>query len=215
MKRVVSFLVWLLFAPLFAILYRNRCYGRDHVQQGGGLIAANHVSFLDPPLIGFCLFPERLCYLARDSLFTSILGWILRNINCYPVKRGRGNASVFKTILDLTGAGKWVVIFPEGTRSPDGTIQRAELGVGLLVQKAKVPVIPCYIEGTRAIWGVGHRIPRLYGRTQVYFGAPIDFSYLDGVDKKVAQQEIVDRIMQEIRQLQQDCRARMSQRVRG
>lgn len=201
-RQIVSLFVWLSCAPFFALCYRTKSYGKGNLpKKSGALIASNHASFLDPPLIGYCVFPIRLCYLARDTLFKPILGWILRNIHCYPVKRGKGNIALFKLIPKLTAQGKIIAIFPEGTRSLDGEIQQGQAGVGLLVQKTTVPVIPCYVHGTFKIWNIEQRFPKLFGKTAVVFGKPVDFSYLEARDKKEAQKEIVSVIMDKIKNL--------------
>lgn len=198
---IVSFLVCALFSPLFGLAYRNRVYGREHLPKGGGLLAANHTSFLDPPLIGFCVYPRRLCYLARGTLFKPVLGWILRHIGCCPVHRGQGNSTIFKLVPQLTQKGKLVVIFPEGTRSKNGQLQHGQAGIGLLVQKTGSRVVPCYIHGTFEAWGPHHRWPKLWGKTTCIFGSPLDFSSLDALDKKEAQKQIVLQIMEAIARL--------------
>lgn len=203
---VIDFIVYFigrsLFIPLFGLCYRARAYGKKHIPKGGALIASNHASFLDPPLIGYKIYPRRLCYLARDSLFKPIFGWFLRRIWCYPIKRGKGNAALFKLIPDLTSKGKLVVVFPEGTRTPDGEIQPGQAGIALLVQRTTAPVVPCYVHGTYDAWGKGKRM-KLWGKVAVVFGSPLDFSYLEGRDKKEAQQEIVRMIMEKIVGLKQ------------
>lgn len=202
LDRLVSFLVRSAFIPLFGYAYHMRVYGKEHLPPGGGLLAANHCSFLDPPLIGYCVFPRRLCYLARATLFKSILGWVLRHIGCVPIKRGQGNAAIFKIIPQLTQEGKLVVVFPEGMRSKDGELQPAEAGIGLLVQKTQASVTPCYIHGTFEAWGPHRRLPKLWGETTCIFGSPLHFECL-GRDKKAGQQEIVRAIMQAISELRQ------------
>lgn len=198
-KVIVSFFVWLTFAPLFAFGYRNKCYGKKYLPRDRGvMIASNHVSFLDPPLIGYCVYPIRFCYLARDTLFKGFVGWVLTNISCYPVKRGKGNVALFKLIPKLTAEGKTVAIFPEGTRSLDGELQEGQAGVGLLVQKTNAPVVPCYVHGTFKAWGPKQKYPKLWGKTAVIFGKPITFVEKPGQDRKEGQKEIVATIMEKI-----------------
>lgn len=188
--------------PFFKLFYRHKVYGRENLPKGGGLIAANHASYFDPPMIGVSTYPRHLCYMARDTLFKPIGGWFLRHVGCYPVHRGKGNAAIFKLIPELVGQGKLAVIFPEGTRTKDGQLQPGQLGAGLLVQRSNCPVIPTYVHGTYGVWNIHMKKPKLSGRTAVVFGKPLTFQHLEGLDKKEAQQRITDEIMHAITELQ-------------
>ena len=197
--------VFLYFIPLFKILYRVKAYGVKNIPKGGGLIAANHASFYDPPMIGGALYPRRLCFMARDSLFkTPIGGWFMRHVGCYPVKRGKGNSEIFKLIPELVKQGNIAVIFPEGTRTRDGELQPGQLGAGLLVQKSNCPVIPTYVHGTYDIWNINMEKPRRRGRAYVVFGKAITFEHLKDLDKKAQQQQIVKEIMDAIAKLKKE-----------
>ncbi|MEZ5384512.1 MAG: lysophospholipid acyltransferase family protein [Prosthecobacter sp.] len=115
---------------------------------GPALIASNHVSFLDPPFIGQA-FPEAIHYFARKTLFDHPLaGAILRSWQSIPIDRDKPDAGSLKTTIRLLRAGKKVLVFPEGTRSPDGQLQSAEAGTGLFIAKAGAPVLPVRIFGT-------------------------------------------------------------------
>lgn len=122
--------------------------GRENTQlQGPALIASNHVSYLDPPFVG-AAFDEDIYFLARKSLFrTAFSNWLLNHWQAIPVDRDRPDPSSIKMILRRLKEGKKVIIFPEGTRSPDGSLQPGEPGVGMLIAKAQVPVIPVRIFG--------------------------------------------------------------------
>lgn len=127
---------------------------------GPALIAANHVSFLDPPFIGQA-FPEAIHYFARKTLFDHpLVGAILRSWQSIPIDRDRPDASSLKTTIRLLKAGKKVLMFPEGTRSPDGRLQGAEAGVGLFIAKSAAPVLPVRVFGTYEAYPRGASILR-------------------------------------------------------
>lgn len=129
--------------------YDFRVVGEDNLKQAGpALIVANHVSFLDPPFIGQA-FDEALYFFARKTLFNHPLaGKVLRSWQTIPIDRDKPDASSLKQTIRLLKSGKKVLMFPEGTRSPDGRLQKAEAGVGLFIAKSSVPVLPVRIYGT-------------------------------------------------------------------
>lgn len=115
---------------------------------GPALIACNHVSFLDPPFVGQA-FDEAIHYFARKTLFDHPLaGAVLRSWQTIPIDRDKPDASSLKATIRLLREGKKVLIFPEGTRSPDGRLQPAEAGVGLFIAKGGAPVLPVRIFGS-------------------------------------------------------------------
>lgn len=187
------------------IFYKHKVYGIEHLPKGAGIIASNHVSFLDPPIIGVSC-PLEIHILARDSLFKPpIFGWLIRKLNAHPVVRGKGNSAAFRKTCELIEKGYKVLIFPEGTRSKDGELQKGQLGLGMLVKRTGCVVIPAYIHGSYDVWSVHRSVPALRGQTACVFGTPLDFSFLlasEG-DKKSVHQEMADRTMQAIEQLKQ------------
>ncbi len=201
MNFLVTTFVTAVFSPLLGLCYRNRVYGRKNLPKQGALIASNHLSFLDPPVIGYSLYPKLMRYLARDTLFKGFVGWFLKHIGVHPVKQGKGNAQVFKLIPQFVEEGRYVVLFPEGSRSSDGQLQEGQAGIGLLVQRCHCPVIPTYIHGTFEAWSSHMKYPKLFGKTVCVFGSPIDFSHLEGMDRKEAQKQIVKDIMNAIANL--------------
>ena len=99
-----------------------------------------------------------------------------------------------------------MAIFPEGKRSKEGTIGKGQLGTGVLVMRSKAVVVPVYIHGTYELWSAKRKFPKLWGKTACVFGKPIDFSHLfeqgEG-DRKEVQQQIVDKIMEAIKNLRE------------
>ena len=202
---------WLLFRGLFRIYFRREIHGVENVPLSGPVIlASNHASFLDPPLVGSCLHRE-INYLARDTLFRfPIVGWVLREVNAVPVDREGGGAAGLKAILDRLLAGGGIILFPEGTRSADGNLQSPRAGIGLTVIKSHAPVVPVRIFGTFEAYSRKHKFPRPK-KVIVTFGAPIDFSKLrkeaascDRPRLKEIYKEVAEQIMQAIAALQPD-----------
>jgi 1-acyl-sn-glycerol-3-phosphate acyltransferase len=174
-----SYLVgWSFFRLLCGFYFQARIYHRERVPLAGPVIlAANHVSFIDPPFIGSSL-PRQLCYLARESLFRHPIGGpILRSWNSIPVDRDGGGGKGLKTIFDRLQAGSAILVFPEGTRSRDGRMQTARAGIGLVILKSTAPVVPVRVFGMFEAYGRHRTIPRP-GRAAVKFGQPIDFTAL-------------------------------------
>lgn len=183
----------------------------DRVPPSGPVIlAANHVSFADPPIIG-CAIHRTVHFLARDTLFdVTGLGWFIKKLNAVPVDREGGGGAGLKAILDRLQRGGAIILFPEGTRSPDGQIRKAKAGIGLTVIKSAAPVVPVRVIGMFECWGRHQRLPRP-GRVTIAFGQPIDFSALraeaehcDKARLKGIYQDVSDRIMRVIGDLGSD-----------
>src|SRR5260221_12211112 len=143
------FISWCLFRFLFAIYFRWRIYHGERVPlRGPVILAANHASFLDPPLVGASL-KRPLNYLARDTLFRApVVGSLLRLWKVVPVDREGGGAGGLRAIFDRLLQGGAILLFPEGTRTPDGRLQGSRSGIGLVAIKSSAPVVPVRVSGT-------------------------------------------------------------------
>jgi 1-acyl-sn-glycerol-3-phosphate acyltransferase len=192
-------IVWV----LVSIFYRHRVYGKEHIPKGGGIIASNHSSFLDPPLIGISC-PGKIYFLARDTLFRfPAFAWLLRQLAVHPLRRGKGNINAFKKAMELVQSGKKVVLFPEGSRSPNGQLQEGQAGIGMLVQRTCCQVIPVYVYGTFEAWNSRRKFPKFIGKTACIFGSPIPYAECVQEEKKGAQAMIVAKIMDKIAELKE------------
>ncbi len=137
----------------YKVLFRFRHHGSENVpgrkDPRGVIVAPNHVSYLDPPVIGISL-QRRITFLAKDYLFKhGFVGFILRGIGAYPIKSDSGGD--FRSIRDLIRIlrqGACIVVFPEGTRSPDGSFREPESGIGFLAMKSDAWIVPAYIKGS-------------------------------------------------------------------
>lgn len=202
-------LAWHSFHVGFRLYFRWRVLNNERVPATGPFIlASNHASFLDPPLIGTAC-PREINYLARESLFRfPVVGTILRQVNSVPVDRDGGGAAGLKGILDRLNAGGGIVLFPEGTRTPDGRLQPARSGIGLAVIKSVAPVVPVRVFGSFAAMNRHARFPRPR-QILVKFGPVLDFAAARAEARvcgkarlKVIYQGVADRIMAAIAALE-------------
>jgi len=200
---------WIFFRTLLTVYFRWRVFDAKNVPEKGGMIlASNHASFIDPPLVGSGLHRE-INYLARESLFRFPgIGALLRSWNSVPVDRDGGGAKGLKAILDRLLAGGGIILFPEGTRTKDGKLQPARSGIGLTVIKSTAPVIPVRVFGTFEAYGRHLKFPRPR-RVMVKYGKPMDFQKLrteaktcDKARLKQIYQEVADEIMAAIAKLE-------------
>ncbi|HRP62645.1 MAG TPA: lysophospholipid acyltransferase family protein [Phycisphaerales bacterium] len=180
----------------FMVFYGIKCRGKENVPQTGAHIyVANHQSHYDPPIVGVLVRDRPFSSLARASLFHNpVFGWLIRSLGAVPIEQGRGDAGAIRTAIQELEAGRCVLIFPEGSRSPDGLIHPFQRGVLLLLKKAQVPVVPVAIEGAFDVWPAHQKKPRLSGRLAVRAASPIPYEDLmkDGADAAL------DRLRSEI-----------------
>ena len=194
-----------------------RVEGQEHIpDNGGAVIASNHVSFFDPPAVGSSL-PRRTYYFAKKELFAiPIFGWVIRKCYAFPVDREGSDHTAFRHAIRLLHSGELLVVFPEGGRSQDGTLEEGGIGATLIASRAGVPVIPC------SLWGTDDVLPRgawfLHtGLVQVSFGAPISFDEYDSrrLNKQQLQQataQLMDSIAH-LRAAQEEFARRRSRKT--
>jgi 1-acyl-sn-glycerol-3-phosphate acyltransferase len=203
-------IAWLSFRAMYAVYFRWRVFNPERVPLTGGVIlAANHASFLDPPLVGSGLKRD-INYIGRESLFRyPLVGALLRSWNSVPVDRdGGGGARGLREILNRLLAGGGIILFPEGTRTRDGRLQPARSGIGLTVIKSTAPVVPVRVFGTFEAYGRHRTIPRPH-RVMVKYGVPMNFEKLraeaktcDKARLKEIYQQVADEIMAAIAKLE-------------
>jgi 1-acyl-sn-glycerol-3-phosphate acyltransferase len=203
--------------PLISICtFGGRLFGRamtrvaiegavDEIPRDGPLIiAANHASNLDVPVIGSWLIPRlgrRIHWLGKKELFDwPIIGWVASNGGVHPVDRGGADIEAFRLAQRILDGGHVLFVFPEGTRSPDGALQEARDGIALLALRTGAPIVPIGISGSDRVWPKDQRLPHPGGHVTVRIGRP--FRPVDelpeGTDrptaKRLATRLIMDRI---------------------
>jgi 1-acyl-sn-glycerol-3-phosphate acyltransferase len=150
--------------------------GLEHIPRtGAAILAPNHVSYLDPVVVGVSLPPRRIHFMAKGELFRGRLGgWFFRSLQAYPVDRERLDPSTLKRTLSLLEAGQIVLMFPEGTRGDGRALGPAKPGVAMIAARSRVPVVPVFHWGTERVLPRGsHRIR--HAPLRVRFGPPLYF----------------------------------------
>ncbi len=161
---------------LFKIFFRTKVFGRENIPRGVPLIiASNHVSYADPVAIGAAC-PRELYFLAREDLFKPrLFGNFLKRLHTIPIKRGSRDVNALRTAIKRLSENKALVMFPEGTRSKDGNLQRPRYGIGLLASLSGAQVLTCYLKGTSEVlpyYGISVRVRAV----SVYFGKRVSFN---------------------------------------
>ncbi|MBI3596211.1 MAG: 1-acyl-sn-glycerol-3-phosphate acyltransferase [Nitrospirae bacterium] len=158
------------------LLLRLRVIGAEHIPKTGpALIAANHVSYLDIPLLGV-MIDRPLHFMGKASLFRGRwVGWLYRKLNGFPIKKGaRSRVGLMEAVHRLK-QGHCVVMYPEGGRSVSGRLQHPMPGIGMIVAMSGAKVIPVYVAGTDKVLPVGAWMIRIHPVT-VLIGEPLDFT---------------------------------------
>ncbi len=145
--------------------YRYRSWGSEHVPTTGpALIVANHQSHFDPPSIASALFQRRIDFVGRVSLFdVPLLSPIISAYNTIPIRENSSDTAAIKQVLNRLSLGHVVLIFPEGSRSRDGSMIPFKRGISLLIRRAKCPLIPLALEGTFDAWPRSMHRPKRIG----------------------------------------------------
>ncbi len=195
-----------LFKLFLLIWNRLSIRGAENIPDNGGvLIASNHASFLDPPVVGVGYRGRPIHFMARDTLWNSKFGtWWMSKVGCIPVSRGTGDVKALKLTIKALKEGKAVSMFPEGTRTEDGELQEAKGGIGFIIEKSECVVVPAYIDGTYKAHPKGSKGIKPI-KVHITFGKPItqaDFQALG------SGREAYDRhaalIMERIAELKKD-----------
>jgi 1-acyl-sn-glycerol-3-phosphate acyltransferase len=185
--------------------FRLQVFGHDWIpKQGGVLIASNHVSYLDIPLLG-CAMKRKAHFIGKVELIRNpIMAFLFRHLNGIPIKRGGVNRKTLHEIADRLKKGEVVVIYPEGGINRSGDLKRLKPGIGMLVAMAGVPVVPALIKGSEKALPVGARWVRRHP-VKIFFGQPMDFQPRLSRDKgKLLYQEISCEVMLGLKQLENE-----------
>lgn len=193
------------FKIIFKKAYHGKLYGLENIPASGGFIlAGNHVSYLDPPLIAVHTSRQPVYSFARKTLFKKGIGWFFKRLYMIGVDRDKGSdVHSIKRVLQLLKEGHPVLMFPEGTRSVTGVLQRAKKGIGLFMIKANVPVVPVRIFGSYEAWPKGKKFPNFKSKISIVFGKPLmpeDFENCKTDPDPM--QAISDKVMQAIANIQ-------------
>ncbi len=193
------------------VVYRVECVDIHHMPRTGGVIlASNHQSFFDPPLLGSLIKWRQFSFMAHQYLFkVPLFGTCIRALNAVPVSGGGSDLSTIKALIVKLKEGRPVVVFPEGARTIDGSMQPFKRGVLLLMKRAKCPVVPAAIEGGFEAWPRHKKLPRFFGvRAVVVYGEPI-------APEDLRDEQALLRLAQQIDELRLRARAILRERTQG
>jgi 1-acyl-sn-glycerol-3-phosphate acyltransferase len=189
------------------LLFRYRVHHADRVpQEGACIIAANHASYLDPPLVGMAAKHRRVRFMARDTLYKNrAIRWMFDQFGCVAIDRTKGDVAALRAGIRVLRNGEVLGLFPEGTRTLDGELQPAKGGVGFLIAKGKAPVVPVYIRGSYEAMPKGRKGLR-FPRIDIYFGHPMAPETLSSDEKGRSQYTVVgQKVMDAIAQLKAEA----------
>jgi 1-acyl-sn-glycerol-3-phosphate acyltransferase len=194
-----------LLGPFLRLVYRPRATGLENVPETGpAILASNHLSFIDSLFIPL-LVKRRVVFLGKSDYFDSWrTRWFVRSVGVIPVRREGGAASeaAIRAGIRALREGHIVAIYPEGTRSPDGRLYRGKTGVARMALEGQAAVIPVCVKGTDKVMPIGAKAPRLFGRLEVTYGAPLRFDqYFDRSRDRFVLRSVTDEIMYEIMML--------------
>jgi len=175
--------------------------GRHHVPATGPvLLVSNHSSILDPALVGGAA-ERQLSFLAKAELFKIPgFGRLIRRLNARPLRREGADASALREALRLLAEGRALLIFPEGTRGPEGELRPAKAGAGMLAVHSRAAVVPVYVSGSGQAWPRGRRFPRR-SRVTVTFGPPVVLDHSESLARKERYAEATRTMMAAIARL--------------
>lgn len=158
---------------VFVIVFGLRVFHRERLPAAGGvLVVSNHQSYLDPIAVAAGM-PRPFHPMARQSLFRfAPFGWLIRSLYAFPVRRASADMGAIREALRLLKGGGVVLMFPEGTRTRDGSIGRLHAGPVTIAARAGVPIVPAVVDGAFESWPRTSPLPRPH-RVYVAFGPPV------------------------------------------
>ena len=166
---------------------------------GAILMVSNHVGAIDPAIIG-AWAPRPVWFMAKAELFKGSWGWLMRGYHAFPVVRHSPDRTALRRAFDLLKQGSAVVLFPEGHRSENARLMRAEPGAGFVARRSGAPLVPIAITGSQNVLGRHNRIPRR-AYVAMTFGKPFQLPERNGDGSPMDHQQSADYLMAKIAQL--------------
>jgi 1-acyl-sn-glycerol-3-phosphate acyltransferase len=186
-RRLMLALMW------YFLRDELRVEGLENVPRGRCIVAGNHIATCDPPLIGALIRRHDVHYMAKAEAFAKpSTGWAIAGYNAFPVSRHSADRLAIRRSLAVLAQGRVLIMMPEGTRSPDATLQRAEPGVGLIARRSGAPIVPVGVWGSENALPRGASMPRR-AEVHVRYGEPVHLP-----DPTMGNQECADWIMERI-----------------
>ena len=199
-------LKYVIIGPWLRVLFRPWTEGLEHIPSSGpAILASNHLSFSDSFFLPLVV-PRPITFLAKSDYFTGrgikgrLIAWFFRGVGQVPVDRSGGRASeaAIRTGVRILSQGDLLGIYPEGTRSPNGTMYRGRTGLARMALESMAPVIPVAMINTYEIQPPGKLLPRLL-RVGIRIGEPLDFTRYEGLeDDRFILRSVTDEVMYEL-----------------
>ncbi|MFA5779316.1 MAG: lysophospholipid acyltransferase family protein [Elusimicrobiota bacterium] len=166
---MIYWLSWLISKIIFSTVYRREITGLENLPKNGPyILAANHQSYADPPLVGSCI-KKKIYYIAKKELFRiPVFGWFIKKMNAFPVDREVADAGALKNALKILQSGNILLVFPEGTRYKPGKIRKLKNGAAMLSVASNSPVVPVAIVNSDKLISLK--------KLKVKFGVPMRFN---------------------------------------
>ncbi len=190
-----------LFKRLFRFIFGIKIQGAENIpKEGPFIIASNHRSYIDPPVIA-SVFPEPVFFVAKEELFRNPLaGFILKHLAAIPIRRGGMDKEALRNSLNILKGGCSLCIFPEGTRAGRGAFLKPKPGVGMLVLKSGVKVLPVYLGGTDDVMPRDSLLPKPFRDIKVVIGKPLEYRK-DNISAGDPYRYVAEDIMKHIKEL--------------
>lgn len=173
--KILFWTGWTFFRIVATIFFRVKIIGAENIpQEGGFILASNHISYYDPPLVGCCIKREMYFFAKRELFRFKPFGWILLRVNAQPVNRAGVDRAAIESAIEILKSGNGLTVFPEGTRSKTKDFLPVKPGIGMIARQAEAAIVPAYIHGANQLWNC------FLGRTRltVSYGEPISAAWV-------------------------------------
>lgn len=180
--------IWLIARGVSALVYRLRVTGTENIPaEGAVIVVANHQSHLDPEVVSMAFWRRHVIFIAKAELFKNpLFGWFIGVLNSVPIQQGAADLGAIRTAIEQLEMGRLLLMFPEGTRTPDGAMHPFKRGAWLVLSRSKATVLPVAVEGAFDAFPRGRKFPRLFGRRiAVRVGKPIPAAELLAMKSEV------------------------------
>ncbi|MDH3891939.1 MAG: 1-acyl-sn-glycerol-3-phosphate acyltransferase [candidate division Zixibacteria bacterium] len=188
---------------IFGLFLRAKVRGQENLPpEGGFILASNHLSYWDPPLVGSWV-PRQVYFMAKQELFKNpLFGGIIKRTNALPLRRGTIDRVALDLCVETLKAGNVLTVFPEGTRAKEGHFLTPKPGVGMVAVRAKCPIVPALIQGSNRLKACLLGTSRL----SITYGRPLEADWVESFDAtKESYTQIAEAVMERIGSLRNEA----------
>jgi 1-acyl-sn-glycerol-3-phosphate acyltransferase len=200
--KILYYSGWLFTRVVFGLFFRIKIRGQENIpREGGFILASNHLSYMDPPLVGTWV-PRQVYFMAKQELFKNpLFGGIIRRTNALPLRRGSIDRVALDLCVETLKSGYALTVFPEGTRAKEGHFLKPKPGVGMIAVRAGCPIVPVYIDGSNRL------LDCLLGRhrLRITYGQPLSAEWVTSFEAtKESYVEIAETVMERLESLKKE-----------